>query len=155
MGRRSRLRTGSGLKNGDRFLGDVDLLNWPTIDVLALSDERRALYRRRESAVRLYLDGATDNQIRTICALGRAEAYRLLTERCLRQHPDGRVFGWRGLLPHARVKRYDRTAPLRLNAWSGGAVGALQWVFESPSGRGLEANLRERILGKRGENQGG
>ncbi|MEM5385538.1 hypothetical protein VSR68_18315 [Paraburkholderia phymatum] len=59
--------------------------------------------------------------------------------------------GWRGLLPHARVKSYERTSPLKLNAWSGGAVGALQWVFESPTGRGFEASLRERILGKRGE----
>ncbi|WP_322093949.1 integrase core domain-containing protein [Paraburkholderia bannensis] len=152
MARRSRLRTGNSLENGSiPSPGDVDLRNWPAIDLLALSAERRALYLRRERAVRLYLDGATDSQIRATCALGRAEVYRLLTERCLRQHPDGRVFGWRGLLPHARVKRYDRTAPLRLNAWSGGAVGALQWVFESNSGRDLEAKLRERILGKRGE----
>ena len=83
--------------------------------------------------------------------MSRAQVYRLLTERCLRQHPDGRVYGWRCLLPHARVKSCDRTSPLKLNAWSGGAVGALQWVFESPAGRGFEASLCERILGKRSE----
>ncbi|WP_169743341.1 hypothetical protein [Caballeronia glathei] len=47
------------------------------------------------------------------------------------------------------MKTYERTAPLKLNAWSGGAVGALQWLFESPAG--LEDRLRARILGKRAE----
>ena len=41
-----------------------------------------------------------------------------------------------------------------MNAWGGGAVGALQWLFESPDGRGLEARLQERILGKRHELDG-
>lgn len=152
MTRRSRLRARGVVQGSDAaFAVDVDLERWPAIDAPALSAQRRALYERRERALRLYLDGATDLQIQAACGMGRAHAYRLLTERCLKEHADGRVYGWRGLLPHARVKPYERTAPLKLNAWSGGAVGALQWVFESPAGRGLEACLRERILGKRGE----
>lgn len=150
MARRSRLRAGGSFNDGTG-LNDVDLAAWPSIDELALSAERRALYRRRERAIRLYLNGATDRQIQAACSLGRVQTYRLLTERCLKTHPDGRVNGWRGLLPYTRVKSYERTAPLKLNAWSGGAVGALQWVFESPAGRGLEERLRERILGKRSD----
>jgi hypothetical protein len=152
MTRRSRLRANDIARDGDaQSPGSVDLTNWPKVDELALSVERRELYRRRERAVRLYLDGATDVQIKAACSMGRGQAYRLLSERCLKSHPDGRIYGWRGLLPYARVKIYERTAPLALNAWSGGAVGALQWVFESPAGRGLEDKLRERILGKRPE----
>jgi hypothetical protein len=84
MARRSRLRTGNGPENGATpMTGDVDLTNWQAIDELALPADRRALFRRRECAVRLYLEGATDNQIRAACAMGRAQAYRLLTERCL------------------------------------------------------------------------
>lgn len=150
MARRSRLRAGGSLNDGTG-LNDVDLAAWPSIDEFALSAERRALYRRRERAIRLYLNGATDRQIQAACSLGRVQTYRLLTERCLKTHPDGRVNGWRGLLPYTRVKSYERTAPLKLNAWSGGAVGALQWVFESPAGHGLEERLRERILGKRSD----
>ncbi|SPS02548.1 conserved hypothetical protein [Cupriavidus taiwanensis] len=151
MTRRSRLRV-DGHLNGDAGTSRVvDLGTWPAIDELALSLDRRALYRRRERAIRLYLEGASDSQIQAACGISRGQTYRLLTERCLKQHPDGHVYGWRGLLPHARVKSYQRTAPLELNAWSGGAVGALQWLFESPAGRGLEDRLRERILGKRGE----
>ncbi|WP_340526956.1 hypothetical protein [Cupriavidus necator] len=151
MTRRSRLRVGSHL-NGDAAISRaVDLGTWPTIDELALAVDRRALYRRRERAIRLYLEGANDSQIKAACGMGRSQTYRLLNERCLKQHPDGHVYGWRGLLPHAPVKTYQRTAPLKLNAWIGGAVGALQWLFESSAGRGLEDRLRERILGKRGE----
>ncbi|WP_236674454.1 transposase [Paraburkholderia hospita] len=81
--------------------------------------------------------------------MSRVQTYRLLTERCLAVHPDGVVHGWRGLLPYARVKSYDRKAPIKPNVWGGGAVGALQWVFESPAGRGFEKCLREHILRKR------
>ncbi|MCM2496217.1 hypothetical protein ACVCIH_20425 [Burkholderia glumae] len=152
MTRRSRLRASGAAKDGDVELpGEVDLASWPVVDPLALSADRRALYFRRERAIYLYLEGATSAQIKSTCGMGRGQAYRLLTERCLRPHPDGRMQGWRGLLPHARVKAYERTAPLALNAWSGGAVGALQWVFESPAGRGFEDKLRERILGKRAD----
>jgi len=152
MTRRARLRISDAAKNGDTVPpAELDLEHWPAIDPLALPAERGALYLRRERAIRLYLEGATDVQIKAACGMGRGQAYRLLTERCLKPHPDGRIQGWRGLLPHARVKTYERTAPLALNAWSGGAVGALQWVFESPAGRGFEDKLRERILGKRAD----
>ena len=151
MTRRSRLRACNSFSNNTDSLGDIDLNSWAPIDGPALSGERRALYRRRERAIRLYLAGGTDAQIRKACGMCLVQTYRLLTERCLKQHVDGSVFGWRGLLPHTRVKTYERTTPLKLNPWSGGAVGALQWVFESPAGRGVEDRLRERILGKRGE----
>ncbi|KDR37493.1 hypothetical protein BG61_20455 [Caballeronia glathei] len=50
--------------------GDVDLGNWAAIDDLALSVERRTLYRQRERAIRLYLEGATDIQIKAACGMG-------------------------------------------------------------------------------------
>lgn len=109
------------------------------------------MYGRRERAIRLYLDGATDAQLKAACAMGRVQTYRLLTERCLAAHPDGGVHGWRGLLPYVRVKSYDRKAPIKPDAWGGGAAGALQWVFESPAGRGFESSLREHILRKRSD----
>ncbi|KVR85617.1 hypothetical protein WK26_04895, partial [Burkholderia vietnamiensis] len=78
MARRSRLRAGGSLNDGTG-LNDVDLAAWPSIDEFALSAERRALYRRRERAIRLYLNGATDRQIQAACSLGRVQTYRLLT----------------------------------------------------------------------------
>ncbi|WOD14330.1 integrase core domain-containing protein [Paraburkholderia kirstenboschensis] len=130
---------------------EIDLATWPGIDRAALSPEREALYGRRERAIRLYLDGATDAQLKAACEMSRVQTYRLLTERCLAAHPDGDVHGWRGLLPYARVKSYDRKAPIKPDGWGGGAAGALQWVFQSPAGRGFESCLREHILRKRGD----
>jgi len=99
--------------------------------------------------VRLYLDGASGADIKEKAGIGRSQVYRLITERCLAPHPDGRIYGWRGLLPHQRIRPYTRTAPLAVNPWGGGAVGALQVVFHSTAGEGLEAAFREQILGSR------
>lgn len=146
MRRRSRLRVCDYSQSAGLYPGDIDLSTWPEIDRAALSPERETLYARRERAIRLYLDGATDTQLKTGCGMGRVQTYRLLTERCLASHPDGDVHGWRGLLPYVRVKSYDRKPPIKPDAWGGRAAGALQWVFESPAGRGFESRLRELLL---------
>lgn len=151
MTRRSRLDIRGSLSADGGVPSDGELAGWPTVDVLALAPERQELYLRREQAIRLYLNGASDIEIRAACHFGRAQAYRLLRERCLKQHPDGRIYGWRGLLPHSRTKAYERKIAVKPDAWGNGAVGALQWAFECPSGHGLEERLRGRILGKRAE----
>ncbi|MFM0341942.1 hypothetical protein [Paraburkholderia fungorum] len=53
--------------------------------------------------------------------------------------------------PTKESRPITRSAPLQPNNWGGGAVGSLQRVFESPGGLGLDARLRDRILGKRGD----
>ena len=35
--------------------------------------------------------GASEADIRAACGFGRSHIYRLITERCLAQHPDGNV----------------------------------------------------------------
>jgi hypothetical protein len=100
--------------------------------------------------IKLYFAGATEPEIREACALGRAHIYRLITERCLQQHPDGHLYGWRGALPHARVKAYTRAKPVAVNDWGGGAVGALQYLLGSAQCRGLREKFHERILARAG-----
>ncbi len=133
--------------SGDRQ-DQIDLANWVEVDDNALADDRREQFLRRKHGIRLYLDGAGAAEIKQACGLGRSQIYRLITERCLQDHPDGRPFGWRGALPHLRVKAYDRSAPVTIAPSGGGAVGALQWVFESPAGKGLEAAFNKEILKK-------
>jgi hypothetical protein len=151
MRRRPRFRACNSSESTRLDGGEIDLTTWPEIDRAVLAPEREALYGRRERAIRLYLDGATEAQLKTACAMGRVQTYRLLTERCLAVHPDGNVHGWRGLLPYARVKSYDRKAPIKPDAWGGGTASALQWVFESPAGHRFESCLRAHILRKRSE----
>ncbi|MDN7427123.1 hypothetical protein QZM72_12330 [Burkholderia sp. AU45388] len=53
-------------------------------------------------------------------------------ERALTAHPDGRLYGFRALILHARVADYVRLSPVKLNGERGsrGAVGALSQLLE-------------------------
>jgi hypothetical protein len=121
---------------------------WTQVDADALPEDRRELFLRRKTGIQLYFDGATEAAIREACGFGRAHIYRLITERCLAQNPDGNVNGWRGALPHRRVKEWSRTTPLEVSDAGAGAAGALRWLFESPGGSDLEAKFRKQIVGK-------
>lgn len=126
----------------------IDSASWVAVDDGALPQAECDFYLRRRQGILLYLDGASAVDLKAARGLGRSQIYRLITERCLKQHPDGNLNGWRGALPYHRVKTYSRSAPLKVGNWGGGAVGALQWVFESPEGQGLEAEFKKHILDK-------
>jgi hypothetical protein len=64
MTRRSRLDIRGSLSADGGVPSDGELARWPTVDVLALAPQRRELYLRREQAIRLYLNGASDIEIR-------------------------------------------------------------------------------------------
>lgn len=121
---------------------------WTQVDADALPEDRRELFLRRKTGIQLYFDGASEAAIREACGFGRSHIYRLITERCLAQNPDGNANGWRGALPHRRVKEWSRTTPLDVSDTGAGAAGALQWLFESPGGSELEARFRKHILGR-------
>jgi hypothetical protein len=147
MARRARI--GSTAWQGSVALPEQILPStWVEVDAQALSEEQRTLYLRRRRGIELYFAGATEPEIREACALGRAHIYRLITERCLQQHPDGNLYGWRGALPHTRVKAYTRTKPVTVNDWGGGAVGALQYLLGSLQCQGLLEKFHARILAR-------
>lgn len=147
MARRARI--GSAAWQGSVALPEqLNPSAWVEVDAQALSEERRALYLRRRRGIELYFAGATEPELKQACGLGRAHIYRLITERCLQQHPDGNLYGWRGALPHARVKAYTRAKPVTVNDWGGGAVGALQYLLGSSQCRGLQEKFHERILAR-------
>ena len=128
---------------------EVDLAHWPGVDHDALPEERRAQYLRRRKAVEMYLSGASEAELKEATGMPRSNVYRIIVDRCLSQHPDGTLMGWRGALPFFRVTSYRRkSAPKVLANSRGGAVGALQWLFESPGGADIESRFREHIVGK-------
>ncbi len=144
-----RARVGSEAWSGQ--IGVPDQLlpeTWPEVDADALPDERRELFVRRKRGIELYFEGADEAELRASCGFGRSHIYRLIMERCLKQHEDGNLYGWRGALPHQRVKAWARQTPPKPDDVGGGAAGALQWVFESPAGQALENKFRARILEK-------
>lgn len=117
---------------------------WKYPDEGALSDDDAASYRSRRRGLKLYLDGAADETIKAECGLSLSQIYKLMKERCLAVHPDGEVWGWRGLLPNVRVQPYRRKKKISVDKFGMGAVGALNSLLdEYPD---LRAKFEKRIL---------
>ena len=109
----------------------VDTAKWLTPDEGALSSERRALYIARKQAIELHLAGVSFEQIKKMTTLSKRQIYRLLKERCLEIHPDGQVYGWRGLLPFMRINSYTRRTKIKVTQFGHGAAGALQSLLSA------------------------
>lgn len=109
----------------------VDTSHWASPDEGALDGNRRTLYFARKRAVSLYLAGATADTIRQQTSLGSKQAYRLIRERCLETHPDGRPYGWRGLVPWYRIRPYQRRRKVHVDRFGGGAAGAMQALLDA------------------------
>jgi putative transposase len=87
----------------------LDTNSWQTVDLDRLEADVRALVQTRQRAIELVIRGESDAMIRSECSFSRQMAVYLL-RRCLQIHPDGRVYGFRILLPHSRLAPYRRTA---------------------------------------------
>ena len=113
-------------------LATIDLAQWPAIDTAGLGEAERQAYARREQAIRLYLSGATLDVIALECGVGRGLLYHLL-RRCLAQHEDGRLCGFRGLLRYRHTQAYRRSGPILAAklAGQGGAAGAFAALIEA------------------------
>jgi hypothetical protein len=87
-------RDGGGLQ--------VDVSSWAPVDADALTDQRREQFLLRRRAINMYLDGATEAELKEATGLPRSNVYRIIVERCLATHADGTLMGWRGALPFLR-----------------------------------------------------
>ena len=106
--------------------------SWPAFDVSALPSARQMPFKARRLAVELYASGVTLSEIESRTGVERRHFYRLL-ERCLALHEDGRTFGWRGLVPHARVGGYERVADVAPGSGGRrpGAAGAFAQLLKA------------------------
>ncbi|MGF6444735.1 hypothetical protein [Paraburkholderia youngii] len=117
----------------------VDTSQWPTPDEGALKSKQLSQYLSRKRAVSMYLSGASKGSIKSLTSIGAKQAYRLIKERCLATHPDGCLFGWRGLVPWLRINPYRRHKKVRIDRFGYGATGGLQLLLES------HPDLKERF----------
>lgn len=118
-----------------------DLSTWPQVDVEALEPKVRARYQRRARALLAYLENQLFKNIYADTRMCRSEVIRYLN-RCVRLHPDQRIFGWRGLLPWIHTRGYTRLAARRKS--KGGNGGAFtQFLDEHPA---LTESLNDSIL---------
>lgn len=136
-----------------------DLGAWPTVDMTALSEDHKLLYRRREEAVRRYAQGEALYLIEAMTGIRRGHLYKLL-KRCAARHPDGRIFGFRALLPHLRTQPYVRrqttraSTPTRRSGASGAMTQLLERYDTLTTFLERQIQLRKVYLGDRGEVHG-
>lgn len=109
---------------------NVDMSAWPTPDEGALEGKKRDRYFARKLAVRLFLQGALPEHIRSTTGLGAKYAYRLVRERCLILHEDGQPHGWRGLIPGLHIQEYTRRAPIRFDDSGAGGAGVMRTLLD-------------------------
>lgn len=125
-----------------------DLAAWPGVDTSALSEELRARYQARALAVRRYIEGASLTSIESETGLPRG-TISWMVKRCVSPHADGRIHGFRALIPHIRVKPYRRVKSPRRTSQQGsrGLAGALGQLLERYPA--IRAPLERRIrIGK-------
>lgn len=106
-----------------------DLSLWPAVDLNALEAKRRENLLNRIDAVRQYAAGMTLAKIEQTTTISRVQLFRLI-RRCIEPHSDGRIRGFRALIPFVRSKAYQRTAEIRpttriRRSGSSGAMTAL------------------------------
>ena len=100
-----------------------DLDQWPEFDPGALPKKQRKAFVARRQAVELYVANTAVSAIEAQTGINRRQLYRLLAY-CCTAHSDGRVFGWRALVPYTHVARYQRTVKIRPRGDGAGAAGA-------------------------------
>lgn len=134
----------------------LDLSLWPTIDPNAFVGQSRENLLNRIQAIQLYVAGTTVPNIVAATSVPRAQIFRLI-KRCIQPHSDGRIRGFRALVPFARSKAYQRTADVRptTRARRSGSSGAMTALLERH--QSLNTLLRQMLsrrnvfIGARGQ----
>lgn len=100
-----RARIGTDVWSGHVAVpGQVRPERWPAVDTDALPEARRTQFQRRKTGIVLYVNGASEADIRAACGFGRSHIYRHNTERCLVQHPDRNVTRTHGTQLRLKLK---------------------------------------------------
>lgn len=124
----------------------LDLSNWPTVDEGILPAVKLKTFLARKRAVELFLRGSSAKSIQANTGMTKDYTRRLIRQRCVKTHPDGRLFGWRGLVPSEPTRGYVRHRKVKVDIWGKGASGALGATFEICAKENLQARFEAQIL---------
>ncbi|EIK43267.1 hypothetical protein O59_004060 [Cellvibrio sp. BR] len=122
----------------------LGVANWKFPDEGAFSGAIYDSYTARKQAVNLYFEGATDEVIKSEAGLSLSQTYKLIKNRCMATHPDGEVWGWRGLIPNLRINGYQRKQKIQIDQFGFGSTGVLKSLFNQYPG--LREKFEKRIL---------
>lgn len=117
--------------NRRRVAPELDPAAWPAFDTSALPKKQRTSFTARQRAIELYAANTAVAEIELHTGVDRRQLYRLL-DHCAALHDDGRVFGWRALVPYTRMADYQRVAKVQLSrdGAGSGAVGAFGLLLQ-------------------------
>ncbi|PYD84673.1 hypothetical protein DNF23_53200 [Pseudomonas syringae pv. pisi] len=118
---------------------------WPSADPSHLSETQRNGFDRLCQAL-AELFSQADTPITEILArygIGRSTLYRA-ARRCLANHSDGRIYGFRAALPFLRIKRYERQIPVEPAPYQrSGCAGAFTLLLRDYPG--IEQTIRRAV----------
>lgn len=108
----------------------LSLGDWPQVDAKALPEADRAVFQLRSGAVEAYAQGRALTDIETTLGVHRGTVLRMVS-RGQKPHHDGRLWGFRALVPRARVEPYRRVAaPQVLTHTKAGNAGAFDQLLQ-------------------------
>jgi len=116
------------------------LENWPTVDRESISEKKRALFDRRVGAMKAYALNVTLKKIRSQFQIGEDEVRRHF-RRCVSTHKDGRLWGFRALIPRMRTKDYERMCEVNGLKASRSHSGKFQRLLKA------HPEIREKLVG--------
>lgn len=121
---------------------------WPSVDASCLDERHREIFEARRKAMVMYFDNVLVSTIERITGVNRVSLHMYAT-KCLAYAPDGRILGFRALIPYIRCRPHKRRAnekPKRPEQ-QGGHTGLLNLLFARfPQ---IEEELKRIILQQR------
>lgn len=121
---------------------------WPLAEPQGLSPSRQKRFENRCDAVSGYMRGESLLHLSATFGISPWEIRRL-RKRCLARHPDGRIWGYRALIPHKRTQIYARRAEPSLaqngRPACGGLLTRLLSLHPTVRAKVYEHYLRKRI----------
>lgn len=88
---------------------EKDTTTWAQVDSSGFSEPKRQKFEKRRQAIMAYMSGERVSEVVKRFGISEWEIRRL-RNRCLDRHPDGRIWGFRALVPGTHQTDYVRLA---------------------------------------------
>lgn len=115
----------------ERLIDMPPLSTWPTVSDSMLDEKNRERFQNRSIAVKMYVEGYPVREIAKATGINRTELGKF-ADRCLETANDGRIMGFRALIPNLSQKKYHRVVEIthKYPEAQGGLSGAFRQTLE-------------------------
>ncbi|WP_052703050.1 hypothetical protein [Paenibacillus beijingensis] len=104
--------------------------NWPSVFIDNFSEKQKEIFQNRKMAIDLYMQN--ERTVKEICELTRMKRHHLvrLLRRCLAVDDHGNIWGYRALIPHKQLVRYNlKEFPKRISDKDQRIAGSFQLLL--------------------------